>query len=396
MSASYKLASDSWDQTEFDAIKRVLSSGQLTLGPEVDIFEDEFSEFLNVKHSIMVNSGSSANLLGVAALVFSGSAAPGSVVVPAVSWSTTYYPWTQYGFKLKFVDIDPDTLNFNMNQLEKAITPDVTAVCGVNLLGNPSCIDEVAELCSSCEIPLLEDNCESFGASVNGKLAGSFGTIGTHSFFFSHHLQTIEGGMLSTDNDQLAALARSLRAHGWSRDKKSGNLSRVDAGDFGSSFEFLYPGYCLRPTEIAGAVGRAQLRKAAQHQKVRLSNAESFKKLMVDFGDIIRVQTDGGRQKVESSWFGFSLICHGAAKNHRNLLKSILDDFKIESRPIVAGNFTRQPVMQFLEHEIFGSLDEADSVHTEGLFVGNDGRCLTEELNLLSKAIEKFARKVRQ
>lgn len=391
MTVRYGLASDSWDLNERQAIQRVLDSGRLTMGFEVDAFENEFAEFLGVKHAVMVNSGSSANLIGVASLVWSGVSSPGVVVVPAVSWSTTYFPWVQHRYKLRFVDVDPDTLNYDVRLLRKAMTADVTAVCAVNLLGNPASINEVASICDEYGVPLLEDNCESFGAEVSGKKAGTFGVLGTHSFFFSHHLQTMEGGMLSTNDDHLASVARSLRAHGWSRDRKSGSLSSMQSDEFGASFEFLYPGYCVRPVEFMGATGREQLRKWPSLKAWREKNAERFTIVLSRYANILRIQSPGGRQGVSSSWFGFSLICIGFAAGKRDLLKKIFDDFGIESRPIVAGNFCRQPVIKLIDSEVFSPLIEADKVHFDGLFIGNDGRDLACELDVLSEALTVFA-----
>lgn len=386
--AKYQLASNTWDSREEVAISRVLRSGQFTMGKEVSEFEDEFTQFLGVKHAIMVNSGSSANLIACSALRYSKKYPnTGTVIVPAVSWSTTFFPINQAGYKLKFIDINIETLNIDLDKLVENITEDVVGICGVSLLGNPSGMEKVRSICDKNDLFFFEDNCESLGASIHGKLAGSFGHVSSHSFFFSHHLQTMEGGMVCTDDDELAMLCRSLRAHGWTRDKKSGSLSNVKIDKFNQSFEFVLPGYCVRPIEFMGAVGKVQLSKWPEMKKFRLANSEKFIDIVSQFEEIIKIQDATGNV---SSWFGFSMILQGKAHDKRNLLASILDKHAIEYRPIVAGNFTKQEVLCHLNCEPLKSYPAADLVHNQGIFVGNDARDLSQELLLLKNALIEF------
>lgn len=388
MSTQYKLASNTWDSLEEQAIKRVQESQQYTMGKEVDLFENEFASYLGMKHAIMVNSGSSANLIACAAFKYSSNHKNGTFIVPAVSWSTTFFPIHQMGYQLKFVDISPDTLNIDIELIEKNITSDVVGVCGVSLLGNPTGMDKIKSLCKKHNLFFFEDNCESFGASINGKLAGSFGDITSHSFFFSHHLQTMEGGMVCTDNDEYAMLARSLRAHGWTRDKKSGNLSSNSIDQFHHSFEFVLPGYCVRPIEFMAAAGQAQLSKWPKMKAQRILNAEKFQSVVAKYPEIIKTQiTDA---ETISTWFGFPIILIGRAKGKRSVLTKIFDEFHIEYRPIVAGNFTRQSVMRLLDHHPLESYPIADTVHFDGIFVGNDSKNLDQEISLLDSALRNF------
>ena len=217
---SLPLATSTWDDKEIAALNSVIESGMFSMGKHVAEFEAEFAEFVGSKYSVMVNSGSSANLLAVAALFFKKERklkAGDEVIVPAVSWSTTYYPLQQYGLKLKFVDIDKDTLNLDLKQLESAITEKTKAIFAVNLLGNPIDYNKVESLIEGKDIYLLEDNCESLGATLNGKQAGTFGVMGTYSSFFSHHISTMEGGLIATDDEELYHILLSIRSHGWTR-----------------------------------------------------------------------------------------------------------------------------------------------------------------------------------
>ncbi|HQU09922.1 MAG TPA: DegT/DnrJ/EryC1/StrS family aminotransferase, partial [Opitutales bacterium] len=216
------MATTSWGQEEYDAMQRVIASGVFTMGVNVQVFERDFANYIGSKHCVMVNSGSSANLLMVAALFYTKNPKlqlkrGNEVIVPAVSWSTTYYPLYQYGLKIKFVDIDLNTLNYDLEQLEKAVTDSTRMIMAVNLLGNPNDFDRINQIIAGRDILMIEDNCESLGAKFNGKHAGTFGVMGSFSSFFSHHISTMEGGLIVTDDEELYHILLSLRAHGWTR-----------------------------------------------------------------------------------------------------------------------------------------------------------------------------------
>ena len=213
----YNLASDSWGNEEISAINDVIKSNQYTMGPKVKKFEEEFADYFKSDYAIMVNSGSSANLLMIASLFYSNDydlKKGDEVIVPAVSWSTTYYPVNQYGLKLVFVDIDRNTLNIDPKEIIKAINQKTKLIFAVNLLGNPSDLEDLKSICKKNEIILIEDNCESLGAKYHDKYAGTCSLMGSFSFFFSHHMQTMEGGMILTNDKNLYELCLSLRAHG--------------------------------------------------------------------------------------------------------------------------------------------------------------------------------------
>lgn len=217
----YPLTHSNWDKKEISAMQSVIKSGMFTMGKNVKKFENNFSKYLGKKYSVMVNSGSSANLLGLSSLFFKKKnplKRGDEVIVTAVSWSTTYAPLQQLGLKLKLVDIELDTFNVDINLLKKAITKKTKLIVVVNLLGVPCDLKVIRDICEKKNIYLFEDNCESMGALVANKMAGSFGKVSSHSFFFSHHMCTMEGGMISTDDFEIYCILKSLRAHGWSRD----------------------------------------------------------------------------------------------------------------------------------------------------------------------------------
>ena len=384
----YKLASSTWDDKELTAIQSVIDKDMYSMGDCVAEFEKDFATFLGQKHCVMTSSGSTANLLATAALFFTKNPKlkrGDEVIVPAVSWSTTYFPLQQYGLKLKFVDIDLETLNYDLENLSDAISERTKLIVIVNLLGNPNDFDAISAIIKDRNIILLEDNCESMGAEYGGKQAGTFGLLGTYSTFFSHHMATMEGGFVTTNDDELYHILLSIRAHGWTRNLPKENLVSNKSDDwFTESFRFVLPGYNVRPIEMSGAIGVEQLKKLPKFIENRRLNALTFNKLFIDHPDFM-IQKEIGK----SSWFGFSLIIRPESSLIRKDVVDLLTDNDIECRPIVTGDFTQNEVMKFFDYEIFGNLSNAKYLHDNGLFVGNHQNIITDELNFLSKILKR-------
>jgi CDP-6-deoxy-D-xylo-4-hexulose-3-dehydrase len=382
----FPLATSSWDEHEYAALQRVIESGRFTMGPLVAQFEREFAEHFGAGFGVMVNSGSSANLIAIAAAVLdprSDLNAGDEVLVPAVSWATTYYPLSQYGLTLKFVDVDVNTLNMDLDLAAAAIGPKTKAIFAVNLLGNPNDFAKLTALADEHDLLLFEDNCESLGATFDGKAAGTFGQMGTFSAFFSHHISTMEGGMVLTDDQQLHQMLTSLRAHGWTRELPMENFVHDKSGDpFEDLFRFVLPGYNVRPLEMSGALGIEQLKKVPSLVAGRRENAAYFVEKFKDLSSV-RTQAEVG----ESSWFGFSLLLEGPLAGRRPEVVAALTAKAIEARPIVAGNFTRNPVMKYLPSIVPDALPAADKVHDDGLFVGNHHFPVHESIDLLYDTI---------
>lgn len=387
MSFKFPLATSSWGKEEIDAMQRVIASGMFTMGANVQAFERDFATYVGSNYCVMVNSGSSANLLMIAALFYTKNQKlkikhGDEVIVPAVSWSTTYYPLYQYGLKIKFVDIDLNTLNYDLGQLEEAVNNKTRAIMAVNLLGNPNDFDRIKNIIDGRDVILLEDNCESLGAKFNGKHAGTFGMMGSYSSFFSHHISTMEGGLVVTDDEELYQIMLSLRAHGWTRSLPKHNLVSGEKSDdlFEESFRFVLPGYNLRPLELEGALGVEQLKRLPQIVEERRKNGKLLQATLANHPKII-IQKEIG----ESSWFGFSLITRPGSELTRNSLISKLAEFGFEFRPIVAGNFAKNEVVKFFNYEIHGRLKNAEHIDKNGLFVGNHHFPIPEAILALSK-----------
>jgi CDP-6-deoxy-D-xylo-4-hexulose-3-dehydrase len=385
MSFKYPLATATWDAAEYQALQDVITSGMFTMGPKVAQFERDFAGYIGSKYAVMVNSGSSANLLMVAALFYTNSAHlklnPGDeVIVPAVSWSTTYYPLYQYGLKLKFVDVDLSTLNYDLEQLDAAISSQTRLVVAVNLLGNPNEFSQIKKIIGDRDIVLIEDNCESLGAEFDGKKAGTFGVMGTFSTFFSHHISTMEGGLVVTDDEELYHILLSLRAHGWTRNLPKENLVCGTKGDdpFEESFRFVLPGYNVRPLEMSGALGIEQVKKLPHLIAERRKNGLLLQNALSDHSDLM-IQSEIGK----SSWFGFSLVIKLGSSWTRKELVQKLSTLGFECRPIVTGNFAKNEVVKYFDSEVHGQLKNAEHIDQNGLFIGNHHYSIASAIEVL-------------
>jgi CDP-6-deoxy-D-xylo-4-hexulose-3-dehydrase len=391
---TYELASTSWGQEELDAIARVVATGQFTMGEEVRRFERAFADRFGVEHAVMLNSGSSANLVGIAAL-FHVQDKPlergDEVIVPAISWATTFHPLQQYGLKLRFVDVELDTLNMDVSKLAQALTPRTRMVMAVSILGNPAALDVIRAFCDEHGLFFFEDNCESMGASLGGRLCGTFGDLGTFSTFYSHHISTMEGGLLLTDRGEIANLARAIRNHGWARDcapptPRAGE-GRAEFDEFFEAYRFIVPGYNVRPLELCGAIGLEQLKKLDAMIETRRANAALFQRLFRG-DDRFILQREHGC----SSWFSFTIILNPSRRIDRGRVMSAMRAGGIGFRMITGGSFPRHEAAKFFDYEVVGTLANADLAHDHGFFVGNHPRDLTAEITQLRAVLDGAAR----
>ncbi|MFZ2227643.1 MAG: aminotransferase class I/II-fold pyridoxal phosphate-dependent enzyme [Candidatus Nanopelagicaceae bacterium] len=383
---SYPLAMDNWDDRERVAIERVVKSNRFTMGEQVKLFESEVAAKFGSRYAVMVNSGSSANLIMLtAAKIFlqDGFGKKPNIVVPAVSWSTTYTPAYYLGYELKFTDIDSNHFGLSVENVEKAVDENTVAILTVNLLGSASDLTRLKSFAEKRKILLLEDNCESLGAELDGHYTGTFGLMGTHSSFFSHHINTMEGGWVTTDNEEVYQILVSLRAHGWSRELPPTSRFRTPGAKdwFTSQFEFVMPGMNFRPLEMEAAIGRVQLSKVDQMIEQRRQNADVF---IQHVGSLPSVTIQ--RPLGESSWFAFAIIFKNS--QIRGQVAEVLRDAGVECRPIVTGNFTRQPVLNYLNYEVSGNLEVADKLHDCGMYIGNHPLPLSREITQTATLIE--------
>jgi CDP-4-dehydro-6-deoxyglucose reductase, E1 len=387
----YPLSSNSWDKEEANVFKQVLEKGRFTMGDSVKEFETAFALKFEVPNALMVSSGSMANLVALAALFYKKERPlerGDEVIVPSISWATTYYPLQQFGLKLKFLDVELDTLNIDVSKLEEALTPQTRMVVAVSILGNPCALDTLKTFCNKHGLYLFEDNCESMGASLNGKLCGTFGDIGTFSTFYSHHISTMEGGIIVTKDKEIYHLAKSLRAHGWTRDVPSdSSVYKKNSDDFYEAYRFILPGYNARPLELSGALGVEQLKKLDSLLAIRKQNAKTFVDL---FGQDERfiIQKENG----SSSWFSFTIILNPSYSIERPQVIKALRKSGIEFRMITGGCFLRHDVIRYFNYETVGEIINANIAHDHGFFVGNHPVDIRLQIKKLWEVLDRAAR----
>ena len=383
----YNLAESTWGKEEINAMQRVIDSDHLTMGEQVKQFESKFAKKFGSKYAVMTSSGSSANLVGLATLFFkkNNPLKPGDeVIVPSISWATTYYPLQQYGLKLKFLDVELNTLNIDVSKLEDALTEKTKMVVAVSILGNPCSLKIIREFCNKHGLYLFEDNCESMGAELNGQFCGTFGNIGTFSTFFSHHISTMEGGIILMESEELFHLAKSLRAHGWTRDLPRDSLIyERGPDDFYEAYRFILPGYNARPLELSGAIGIEQLKKLDSMIATRRKNAEVFVNLFSK-DDRFIIQKENGK----SSWFSFTIILHPKYSIDRSIVMESMRKAGIEFRIITGGCFLRHDVIKYFDYEEVGEIVNANIAHDRGFFVGNFPRDIRSEIEGLWKVLD--------
>lgn len=388
----YELAASTWGQEEKDAIQRVIDSDRFTMGDNVKAMEAAFCAYFGTKYAVMVNSGSSANLAAVAALFYKKDRPlkrGDEVIVPAISWSTTYHPLQQYGLKLRFVDVELDSLNVDCSQLEAALTPNTRMILAVSILGNPAALDVMRAFADKHGLYFMEDNCESMDAELNGKKTGTFGDVNTFSFFFSHHISTMEGGMVATDDLEVYHLLKAIRAHGWTRDLPADSpLFERKGEDFFEAYRFIVPGYNLRPLEMSGAIGVEQLKKLPGFTAQRRKNLALFTEL---FGKDERfiIQKENGK----SSCFCFPIILNPALKIERAKVMQALKDADIGYRIITGGNFLRHDCIKYYDYTVVGDVAKnADIAHDHGFFVGNHPFDLSPQIETLHSVLNQVCR----
>ncbi len=360
-------------------------------------FERQFAAYIGSKHAVMVNSGSSANLLAMFALANPLCPLPGGhrhigpgteVIVPAVTWSTTIWPIVQAGAIPVFVDCDPTTLQATPEMIDAAITPNTAAIALVHILGGSCDATSVKEIAERHKIWLFEDTCESLGVRWQGRHVGTFGDLASFSFYFSHHITTIEGGMLVTDDDELAELLRAMRAHGWTRQLEHPEPHAIANPELDPRFLFITTGFNLRPTEINAAIGLEQLKKLDQfneHRRIVERNLQHGLAPLIAAGHLTTVHYD---VRSTPAPFGFPVLCRDNAA--RRGLSAHLEARGVETRPIICGNMVRQPAMRHVPHRVSGSLDGSNRVMDCGVYWGTNPKMTDEDTDYLVKVTSEY------
>jgi len=387
----YPLSVASYGVEEVLSAVDSLCSFRTTMWEKTAEFEHEFARYNGSAESIMVNSGSSADLLIAFALVNpqAGLLDPGDeILVPSVTWPTQLWSAMMAGLKVRFVDTDPVTLNMDLDDLERKITPATKAVSLVHLMGNPCDMGRVMAICAKHGLLVIEDCCESLGATFNGQMVGNFGLASSFSFFFSHHMTTMEGGMINCQDQQLSDVFRLLRAHGWARNAKYATVEGKDGLD--PRYMFLNWGFNVRPTELQAGFGLEQLKRLPCFQEQRRKNALHFSGYLSQYSHLMRLMAV--HPQAECSWFALPIVLTPDCPFSKDEFLAYLEREGVETRPIVAGNLARQPVCQVFPELQDADLPGADIVHDYGFYLGLHPFDATRQLDQLAETFDRFIR----
>ena len=380
-----KLAHNTIENRDYELmIKFLKKRSYLNQSKITKKFEENFSKKIGTKYSIFVNSGSSANLLIAQTLLEGNFVKNKTIIVPSVSWATTVSPFLQLGFKVILCDSDKDNLGINISHLEKLCKKyKPGSVIVVNVLGHANNFQKILKLKKKFKFHLLEDNCESLGSKISKRSLGTFGLASSHSFYFGHHISTIEGGMISTSNNKFYNVASAKRAHGWSRDmqksfkKKLEKKFKID--EFKSFFTFYYSGFNIRSSDLNALIGVEQLKKLNKISKIRHNNFIRYKENLKNFW----------HQKSSLSLissFGFATF----VKNRLEVFK-YLRSKKIQTRPLICGNMGQQP---FLQKRSFknNELTNSKKVDKYGIYLPNHANLTLRDIDFVSKVFKKVAK----
>ncbi|MDO9333528.1 MAG: DegT/DnrJ/EryC1/StrS family aminotransferase [Dehalococcoidales bacterium] len=389
------LAVPSYDWEEaYEAIESILTT-QVTMGEKVKQFEEAFAKYVGVPYAVMVNSGSSANLLALSILsnplTKNGIKRGDEVITPAVTWVTTVYPIIQVGAVPVLVDVDLDTFNISVREIEKAVTPKTKAIMLVHLCGNP-CQMEIMDIARKHNLLVIEDSCESHGAEVDGQKVGSFGDLSTFSFFFTHHISTIEGGMVLTRSEEYAELAKAMRAFGWIRDLKDRERIAARYSHIDPKILFITTGYNLRPTDIQGAFGIHQIKKLDRFIDMRRENARYWTESLRQFPYLLLHEERPGTKHV---WHHYPVTVKPDAPFTRKELVDFLQKKGLETRPIMTGNMAEQPVMRLFEHRTVGDLPNSRIIQRHSFLFGIHQGIGKQEREAVVDYFREFMYKVR-
>jgi len=383
----YPLSVPTYDEKEIKQAMVSMSEYKTTMWDKTNIFEKKFSKKFNYNHSVMVNSGSSSDLLMSLSLVdkrLNLLKKGDEVIVPILTWPTHIWSVMMAGLKVKFVDVDINSLNIDLVDLKKSISRKTKAIFVVHALGNPCNMDEITKLAKQHDLIVLEDCCEALGSKYGKKFVGNFGLAGSFSFYFSHHITTMEGGMIVTNNKKIFQNLKYLRSHGWKRDinYRGGNTNQIY-----KKFEFVNWGLNVRPTELQAGFGIEQLKKL---EKFNLTRKKLFNEFKINFLNNPHIYFPQVAKKADPSWFSIPIIFKKDSKFKRQKFIEYLEKKGIESRPIIVGNLSRHPVAKVFKELRVRKFPNADFIHNYGLYIGLNPMIDKSKFQKMIKTIKFF------
>jgi len=399
------LASSGLRPKDIEEVIKTLNSGNLTMGARVREFETAMARYLNAKHFVMVNSGSSANLLMIEALLRptygKSLLSPGdSVLLPAIAWPTTVWPIVQLGLNPVFIDVDLETLSIDLNMAQKLIDNSRIPIRGIfpiHPLGRAISNAALKEFSLKNELVLINDVCESLG-SWDGKLhAGTEGIASSFSFYFSHHITTMEGGGIATNDDYYADDLRSMRSHGWSRDRSDAAEWNQNLNNNDSKFLFVSTGYNLRPMEIQAAIGLRQLEDLDTFVSNRRRIAATVSKALDNSSlRVVGAKTLEFESSAKShSWMLIPIQVMGPnARERKEKITRHLNELGVETRPVLTGNFLAQPAIQRIMRKLSDAekFVNATKIAQEAFLVGAHHDLDSDQINFLCQSLNSASK----
>lgn len=391
---NYPLLSNAFSRDDINIGISVLRSRHITMSKITKKFEENFAKKIGSKFAVMTNSGSSANLLAISCLTNplnnNKYKANDEVIIPAVCWSTTLWPIYQNNLKPVFVDVELDTFNIDIKEIEKKITKKTKAIFLVHVLGTSANMNELLKISKKYKIDLIEDTCESLGARFNQKNLGTFGRFGTYSFYYSHQITSGEGGMIVCDNKKDYNILKSLRSHGWARDTDLNKSLKKKYKDVDNNFLFVGPGYNVRPMDLQAAIANNQFNRLDSFMKIRNDNRnkiiDSLKNNEKWDNQFSFVKIS---KLVSPSWFGLPIMINKKFYSKKKKFLSFLSSKNIENRPIISGNFLNQPAAK-LYNLNYSNKDFKNSnlIEKGGFFIGlHTKKISTNDLKILTHSL---------
>ena len=385
----YPLSNDNLSKQDLNAGIKVLRSGRITMGDKTRIFESNFAKKLNAKYALMVNSGSSANLLATFAscnpLRKNRFKAGDQALIQSLCWPTSLWPLVQAGLKIKFVDIDSNTLNVKAEEIIKKVTKKTKVILLINVLGLSSDIEKIRNFCNSKKIILIEDNCEALGAKYNNKYLGTYGDFSTFSFFYSHQITSGEGGMITCKTKSDYEILKSLRSHGWSRDKKiAEKYPNLDP-----RYIFINSGFNLRPTDIQAAIGTSQFKRLEKFQKIRTINRKNIIQNLSEHpnwnNQFIFIQVP---KEISPSYMVLPIMINSRYVKKKIKFINYIESRGLQTRPVISGNFAKQPSAKLYKLNNNKKFPEAEKVQKLGFVIGLPTKKIDKKkLNFITRTL---------
>ena len=385
----YPLVDNPYRKKDINKAIKVLKSFKITSGINTINFQNSFKKKIKVNNALMVNSGSSANLLALQCLINpyrkKRLKKGDEILIPSLCWSTSLWPIIQSGLKPKFVDIEKNTLNIDLKDLKSKITKKTKGILIVHVLGNSTNMNELMKIKNKHNLYLIEDTCESLGTKFRNKYLGSFGEFSSFSFYSSHQISSGEGGMICCKHKEDFEILKALRAHGWSRGLKNEHQISKQNKHLDKRFIFYNSGFNVRSTDVAASIGLSQFKDLDKFIKTRNINR---KKIINELDKSKKIQAKITVIKenygVKASWFGIPIIL--SKKINKELFIKKIENKGIETRPIISGNFLKQPSIKKYNLKTNSKMKNADYINNFGFFIGLPTKKIS---NLIIKRLVK-------